>query len=184
MSLPFAELQQRSRTALIIQGVLTIIVGIIMLVWPGPSVFAFFVLFAAWLFIDGLLSIIGWLWQSRESRSLWQLISGILAIIAAIVVILVPKAAAFALVVLVAVWAIVIGVVQIAGAFGFRKMGVPFWWALLISGALGVIVGILLLLNPGAGIISLLWLLAIFLIVAGISVILLGIQVGRAAKRR
>ncbi|GAA4284239.1 HdeD family acid-resistance protein [Brevibacterium daeguense] len=184
MSLPFTEFQRRSRTALIIQGILAIIVGIVMLVWPGPSVFAFIALFAAWLFIDGLFSIIGWFWQSKATRSAWQLISGILAILAAIVVIFLPGAAAFAIVILVAVWAIVVGIVQFAGAFGLRKLGARFWWALLISGALGVIVGILLLMNPGAGIISLLWLLAIFLIVEGIAAILLGIQISRAAKQR
>lgn len=176
MSLSVSDVQKSTRIALIIQGILALVIGIVMLVWPGPSVIVFVALFAAWLFIDGLFSIIGWATRRRENRSAWSLVRGILAIIVAVIAVFLPAAAAVAIVVVVGIWAIVLGVVQIATSLAFKRVDAPLWWVPLVTGILGIIIGILLLLNPAAGIISLLWLVALFLIIEGIAAILLGIM--------
>lgn len=179
MSNAAPNLAGRMRLVLIIQGIIAILAGIIMLVWPGPSVLVFVGLFAAWLIVDGLFSGIGWFFQDKRTRTVWGLVAGIVSVLAGIVVLFMPSAVALAIVILVAVWAIIIGIVQIFGAFGLRRMGVGLWWSLLISGGIAILFGILMLVNPAAGIISLLWMVAVVVIAEGIAAIVLGVKIGK-----
>jgi uncharacterized membrane protein HdeD (DUF308 family) len=69
---------------------------------------------------------------------------------------------------LIAIWAILAGIGGIAG--GFRMKAVPGsgWGWFLAWGILALIFGIALIANPAAGILSILWLVAIWAIMAGI----------------
>lgn len=64
---------------------------------------------------------------------------------------------------LLAAWAIVTGVLEMAGAFRTRLAAVPKW-VLLASGAISIIFGILLLVWPRLGVLALVWLIGSFAI--------------------
>jgi uncharacterized membrane protein HdeD (DUF308 family) len=107
----------------------------------------------------------------RERGSLnrwgWVLVEGVLDIIAGIVAFFYPGLTALVLLYIVAFWAIVTGIMEIVAAFTLRGFAAREW-ALGLAGILSVLFGIILFVFPGAGLLSILWLLGIYSIVFGI----------------
>ena len=68
---------------------------------------------------------------------------------------------AVALLFLIAAWAIVSGIFEIAAAIRLRKE-IKNEWLLILSGGLSVAFGILMIANPGAGAMAVLWLIGVF----------------------
>ena len=74
-----------------------------------------------------------------------------------------------------AIWVIVAGAMQIAAAIRLRKE-VQGEWLWILSGVLMVGLGLVFFLRPGAGILSVTWLLASLAIVWGILLVMLAFK--------
>ena len=172
----YDDLRRGARTALIIQGVLSIIMGVLFLAMPGVTAIVFGMMFAIWIAAGGVMSLIGHFSRDKEHRSGWTLAGAILSIIAGIVAFVLPGAATLALALVVGFWALVAGVTGIVSSFSLRKMGAKYWWTMLINGIVGVLVGIVFVVSPAGALVSLAWVLGIFAIVDGIAEIVLGIR--------
>jgi len=102
------------------------------------------------------------------SRHWWVLlVRGLLAILFGVLALAWPGLTLVSLVLLFGAWALVSGLFAIAGAFSARKL-FPNWWMLLLTGLLGLAVGILTFYRPGITAISLLWYIAFWAIFTGI----------------
>jgi uncharacterized membrane protein HdeD (DUF308 family) len=77
-----------------------------------------------------------------------------------------PAMTAVVLLVVIASWAIVIGLLQIWGAIRLRKE-IEGEWLLVLSGLLSVAFGVALHARPGAGALAVVWLIGWFAILAG-----------------
>ena len=66
----------------------------------------------------------------------------------------------------IAIWAIIIGLVQIWGAIELRKI-LDDAWLLGLTGALSIAFGVILIAKPGAGAVALVWTIGWFAIVFG-----------------
>jgi hypothetical protein len=77
-------------------------------------------------------------------------VRGLVSIVAGLIAFLMPGITAFALLVVIAAWAIVAGISEIAMAVRLRKM-IEYEWLLGLEGALSIAFGVLLLLSPLAG---------------------------------
>jgi uncharacterized membrane protein HdeD (DUF308 family) len=131
------------------------------------------VLFVAYLFVDGVMSIVQGFSERRAGRpSGWLFTQGVLAIIAGGVVLAWPTATATVLVYLIAFWAILAGIAGIAAGIRLRKQPDSGWGWFLAWGVLAGLFGIALLVNPAAGILSVLWLVAVWAIAAGLVMII------------
>ncbi|MGB8392163.1 MAG: DUF308 domain-containing protein [Pseudolabrys sp.] len=88
-----------------------------------------------------------------------------------------PGRAITALVLLffIAVWAIVIGIMQIWGAIQLRKE-MEGEWLLILSGLLSVAFGILLLVRPGLGALAVVWMIGWFAILEGCLLVALSLR--------
>jgi len=137
--------------SVLIRGLLAIIVGIVALAMPGITVVALVFVFAAYAFVDGVLSLIGAV-RAVSSHERWGslLIEGIAGIAAGGVTILWPAITALALVYVIAAWAIVTGIFEIAAAMKLRRH-ISGEWLLALSGILSVIFGVLIMVAPIAG---------------------------------
>jgi len=109
------------------------------------------------------------------------LLEGIAGIIIGILTFIHPGVTAIALVIFIAVWAVITGVFEIAAAFS-RRTSMAREWTLALSGVLSIILGILLFAQPGAGVVTLLFLIAFYAILFGILLIIRAFQV-RSAPR-
>jgi len=75
----------------------------------------------------------------------------------------------------IAIWAIVIGVMQIWGAIQLRKE-IEGEWLLVLSGLLSVAFGILLLARPGLGALAVVWMIGWFAILEGCLLVALSLR--------
>jgi uncharacterized membrane protein HdeD (DUF308 family) len=66
----------------------------------------------------------------------------------------------------IAIWAIIIGIVQIWGAIELRKI-LDDTWLLGLTGALSIAFGVIMIAKPGAGAVALVWTIGWFAIVFG-----------------
>src|SRR6266852_1312249 len=126
--------------------------------------------------LRGLFAVITAI-QERELlyRWGWVLFEGILSILVGIIAFANPSLTALVLLYIIAAWAIVTGIMEIVAAFAIREF-VSREWLLALAGIVSVVFGVLLFFYPGAGILSILWLVGIYGIVFGLLFIVRAFQ--------
>lgn len=160
-----------------LRGVLALLLGIGAIVFPLSAVFAFTMVFAAYCFIDGVASLMAGIHGGQEPGHRWGALvfSGIIGILIGILFLLMPLVAtityAFIVLVMLAAWAILTGILEIAVAVRLRRE-IEGEWLLGLSGAISVLLGIgvivLVIPYPAASILSAAWLIAFFAVGTGI----------------
>jgi uncharacterized membrane protein HdeD (DUF308 family) len=169
--------------ALAIRGAIAIIFGLAALLRPDIALEALILLFGAYALVDGVFAIVGVFGGTRGGTPRWLLlIEGIAGILAGIIAFVLPGLAAVVFLYLIAAWAVVTGIFQIATAIRLRQE-IRGEWALIVGGALSVLFGVILaVIGPIAGLLSLIWLIGIYALVFGILMLITAFQVrGRDA---
>jgi uncharacterized membrane protein HdeD (DUF308 family) len=153
---------------LVVRGIIAIIFGVIALLNPGIVLIAFIYVFAGYVILDGLAAITAAV-QERGffKRWGWILFEGILGAVIGSAALIYPYLTALALLYVIASWAVVTGIVQVVAAVITRGFAISEW-ALGLAGLISFVFGVLLFVNPGAGLRTLVWLLGIYGIVFGI----------------
>ncbi|MGU3540198.1 HdeD family acid-resistance protein [Methylobacterium sp. A54F] len=158
-----------------LRGVLSILFGAIAFVAPGAFVLSLVLFFAGYMLVDGVFGIVAAVRAAqRHERWGFLLLEGLVDILVGVAAILVPAAAVWAFIYLVAFWALVSGGLMIASAFRLH-LHYGRWW-LGLGGAASVLFGILLLLNPGLSALVLTWWLGTYAFVFGVMLIVLAFQ--------
>jgi uncharacterized membrane protein HdeD (DUF308 family) len=174
----------RNWKLLALRGLCAIIFGILAFVWPGVTLGVLVLLYGAYALIDGVLAIVAALSKRQESGLPWWalLLEGLLGIGAGIVAFVWPGITALFLLFLIAGWAIVTGVFEIIAAIRLRKEIEGELW-LALSGALSIIFGLLLIVRPGAGALTVVWLIGAYAIFFGIFLLALAFRLKRFNER-
>jgi uncharacterized membrane protein HdeD (DUF308 family) len=166
----------RNWWVLLVRGIAAILFGIAALIWPGLALVTLVFMFAAYAFIDGILNIIFALQHRNQSRWWVTLIEGIIGVLAGIAAFLWPDMASFVLLNFIAFWAILTGVMEIILAIRLREeIQGEFWMGL--GGVLSILFGVLVILFPGAGALSIVWMIATYAIIFGVIMIILAFRV-------
>src|SRR5215472_11342985 len=114
MGMPF--MFKSTSTSLILLGVLAIIVGIIALAWPNVTVYALVILFAVYAFIDAGLEAMR-AFSSRTAGPVFgHLLLGLISLAAGVIALVGPGPTALVLVLIIGVWAVIGGFVEIFAA--------------------------------------------------------------------
>ena len=165
-------------TSLIVRGVLAIAVGIIALAWPQVTVLALVYLFAVYAFIAAGLEAMR-AFSSRTAGPVFgHLLLGLVDLAAGVIALVWPGPTALVLVLIVASWAVVTGLFEIADAF--RRGESAGTRALVILGGLASIAfGVVLFARPGVGAITLALLFGLFNLVYGAWTLVQGIELRR-----
>ncbi len=173
----------QNRWLLGLRGVLAIIFGVLAFIWPGMTALVLVFLFAAYAILDGILTIAASV-RSRVANDRWwvMLLEGIVDIAAGVIAFLFPGLAAIVLVFMIAIWAIITGLLELVTAIRLRRE-ITNEWALGLAGVVSIILGVIMIVNPGAGLIGLVWAIAGYAIIFGILMIVLAIRAGRFADR-
>jgi uncharacterized membrane protein HdeD (DUF308 family) len=158
---------------LMIRGVLLIIIGL--LAFVAPATWIFFV--AAYMLIDGMVMLFSGFGDEPPGGSRWPLIIfGILGLIAGLILLWNPVLGGLTLTYVIAIWAIIGGILTIISALRLREEIDNEWW-LVLSGVLGIIFGILVFQNVLAGFLAIAAVFGVFAVLMGILSIVLSFRV-------
>ena len=153
-------------TSLIARGILAVIIGIIALAWPSVTVLALVILFAVYAFIAAGLQAARAFSSRTAGPVIGHLLLGLVDLAAGVIALAWPGPTALVLVLIVASWAVVAGLFEIAAAF--RRSEAAGTRALFILGGLASIaLGVVLFARPGVGAVTLALLFGLFNLIYG-----------------
>ena len=156
----------------LVEGILLALFGLLLLVAPGASLFFMVQLLGLYLFIAGIFRIIS-IFINSFSWGL-KLLAGVLCLIAGLAVLRHPLwstiAAPAGLVIIVGFLAIFQGAAGLVVAFQGGGWGVG------VLSVLGILFGLILVINPLIGVAALPFVLGIFMLIGGIGAVVQGFR--------
>jgi uncharacterized membrane protein HdeD (DUF308 family) len=163
--------------AIALRAAAAILLGVIAIFMPGPTLAAIVIVFGIYAIVDGILAIIAAVRGFRRKERWWpMLLEGLVGIVAGAIAIFLPGIGALALTYLVAAWALVTGAFEIAAAIRLRKV-MTGEWLLLIAGLLSIVLAVLVALFPGTGALLLVWWLGAYAFAYGVVSLVLALRV-------
>ena len=158
--------------ALAIRGGLAILFGLIALFLPGAALGGLVLLFAAYMLVDGIFAIVAGVRAAESHQRWWPLVlDGVVDIAAGAVALLLPGLTVLAFVILLAVWAVISGVLELYAGFTLDKTH-GRWW-LIAGGVVSIVWGILLFIAPYVGALVLTLWLGAYALFFGVSLLVL-----------
>lgn len=170
--------------ALVLRGVFAILFGVAAFSMPGVTVAALTTLFGIYALVDGIFAIV-LTFKAAELHGRWGgfLLEGIIGILFGAAAIFAPLAVATVFIQVMAIWALLTGVLEIVAAIRLRKQ-MTGEWLLILVGAVSILLGIALFLEPLAGAVVLVWTLAIYGVFFGVLLITVGMRLRKHQHRR
>jgi uncharacterized membrane protein HdeD (DUF308 family) len=167
---------------LALRGLAAIIFGILAFIWPAITLLGLMILFGAFALVNGVLSLVLAAKAPKGYPRFGTLIlGGILGIIAGIVTFFWPALTAAGLLILIAAWAILTGILEIIAAIKLREV-ITGEWLFVLAGLASVVFGVVLLLLPGPGALALVWLIGAYAIVWGVLLLILAFKLRRFVR--
>jgi uncharacterized membrane protein HdeD (DUF308 family) len=165
---------------LIIRGLVGVAIGILAVAWPGITIAVLVGVFGLYAILDGITNLVLGLMRTRgQGRSGAQVLQGVVGVAAGVLTFLWPGVTALALVLFIGAWAIMTGAFEIIAAIRLRRY-ISGEWLLALSGVMSLVFGVLVFAFPGAGAVSIAWLLGVYAAAAGIVLIMLGMRLRSA----
>ncbi|HSL01888.1 MAG TPA: HdeD family acid-resistance protein [Rubrobacteraceae bacterium] len=163
--------------ALALRGGVAILFGIAAFLRPGIALEALILLFGAYALVDGVFAIVGVFTGTRMGTPRWLLfLEGLVGIAAGLIAFVFPGLTAVALLYLIAAWAIITGIAEVATAIRLRQE-IQGEWAMIIGGILSVLFGLILAVLPAVGILSLIWLIGAYAVAFGVLLLVAAFRV-------
>jgi uncharacterized membrane protein HdeD (DUF308 family) len=127
--------------------------------------------------VDGIFAIVLAVggWNERDDRWL-LLLEGLLGVAVGIMTALAPELTSIGLLLFIAAWSLATGILKIAAAIRLRRHVEGEWW-LALSGVASIVFAGIVMWNPAAGALSLLWVIASFALAIGGVFVMLGFKV-------
>jgi uncharacterized membrane protein HdeD (DUF308 family) len=165
-----------------LQGLASVILGVLLLAWPEISVYALTIVFGIYTLATGITAFAGaFSSQSKDERASLVL-SGLLGIVVGVVVLVWPGISALALLYVIGIYAVMLGTLAIVASLRLPLDGRDA--ALMtLTGLVSIVFGVVIFAKPGAGALAVLALIAAFALVIGVSELVIAIG-GKALLER
>ncbi len=161
---------------LALRGLVAVLFGVLAFIWPGATLITLVWLFGAFALVNGLLSLMLAAKAPKGYPRVGSLIlGGLLGILAGLLTFVLPGITTLGLLMLIAAWAIVTGIMEVVAAIRLRKI-IANEWLLILAGIASVAFGIILFLQPAAGALVLIWWLGAWALIFGILLIVLAFR--------
>ena len=166
----------RNWWALALRGLFAILFGILAFIWPGVTIGALVILFGAYALVDGIFALVGALRAAEAHQRWWPFVwEGLLGIAAGLIAFIYTGMTALVLLYIIAFWAIVTGIFEISAAIRLRRE-ITGEWALGLAGLASLVFGILLIVYPGAGVLTVIWLIGAYAIAFGVLLLIVAFR--------
>ena len=174
------DVGRRLSIVLGLRGVLALLFGVLVLLWPAVTALALALVFAVFVVVDGIGMIAGGLDGGRDRRRRWfYVLAGVIGVAAGVIAALWPGITALVLVVLAGAWAVITGVLEIAAALRLPR-GMTARWVLSVSGIASLIAGVIMLVRPDIGALAVAAVLGVYALLAGVALLWAAWQVRKA----
>jgi uncharacterized membrane protein HdeD (DUF308 family) len=159
-----------------LRGLAAIIFGVVALIWPGLALQALVLVFGAYALLDGIFAILAGI-AARGTFDRWWavLLEGLAGVVIGLLTFFWPGITALVLLYFIAAWAIITGIFEIVAAIQFRRV-ITGEWMYILGGLLSIIFGILMFFFPGVGALGVVWLIGIYAIIFGITLIIFAVR--------
>ena len=162
--------------ALTIRGIVAILFGVFTFFWPAITLTVLALVFGPYALIDGVFNIVSAFRGGRAQDRWWVLLlEGIVSLGAGLVTFLWPGITVVALIYVLAAWAVLTGLLELAAAIQLRKH-VTGEWLLALAGVASFLFGVLLVIQPLAGAVVVDWWIGAYAIVFGALLIALSLR--------
>jgi uncharacterized membrane protein HdeD (DUF308 family) len=162
--------------AFVLQGILGIVFGILVLLFPDAALATFVALFAAWAVISGIGALAQGFREAQHRGNSWPyFLIGVVATAAGVLAVLVPASTVVALIAFVGAWQLVTGLTEIYVAYRIRRE-IDNEWLIAAAGLLRAILGLVFLVMPGLGVVVSLVVIAANAFAFGLLAIVTGLR--------
>jgi uncharacterized membrane protein HdeD (DUF308 family) len=161
-------------------GILTLVIGILVVVWPSETLKVLTILFALQLFVMGIYSLVKSFSAANEHK-VWTVFLGIFSIIVALIMIRNITTTIAVVGFILGVYWIIHGIIQFVMSVGDKTYPARGWT--IFMSIITVIAGIVVVAWPLKSLTALAWLLGIWFIVLGILGIILAFMVRSEEKK-
>ena len=168
--------------SMILRGVIAILFGVLALFWPSLTLEILIFIFAFYALIDGFIAIFISI-SSAKKHTQWGifLFEGIIGLLIGIIALVWPGITMVILLYIIAVWAILTGLLELFGAIAIPWEAATRW-LLGFGGVLSLILGVLMFVFPITSLFVIVILLGIYALVFGILMIVFGIKLRASSK--
>ncbi len=176
------DLFAKSWWVYVIRGVLALIFGLYAWFIPGVAMKVLLMFFGIFVFIEGIVAIVGSI-AGRKYSDVWWLVllEGIAGLVIGLMTLTRPEFVATLIIIFIALWAIWGGLFRIIVAIRLRKE-LDSEWLLVFGGIVSMLFGLMLFKHPGAGILAVSWLIGFFASMSGVLLITFGIKAKKFQK--
>ena len=174
--------------AFTLRGLLAVFFGLLVLFWSGLTLTAFTLIFALFAVSEALLLMIAGRNPASDKREWSLLLEGIggatLGICAfllpAFLSLIWPDVATTIMVVLMAAWALVTGILEIISAVRVRRE-IKKEWKFLTCGILSILLAVVLLIRFGVEAMTVRWAIGVYLVLFGVLLIVATYEIRKSS---
>jgi uncharacterized membrane protein HdeD (DUF308 family) len=168
----------------IFRGILSLLFFAVALLMPDTTLLSIALVFGVYAFIDGISRVVAAFRQSNSGQPwLASLLWGLMGIAAGIFAVSYPGMALLVMTVIVAVWAIATGFIELRAAVLAQRATLRYRVSLAIIGLGSIVLGSVMFIAPTLGIVTLLTLLASYALVSGLFLLMAGFELRSGVKR-
>lgn len=161
----------------VVLGIFAILFGIATLFWPGLTLVTFVYLFSGYVLVWGIISIIRSLVHINGMRGAWwlTLLFGIIALGLGVYLVRHPQTSFATIILLVGFTFIIEGIFEVISGLFSDKTASGKTLAVIV-GALGVLAGIFILMQPVTGGVAFVWILGLYALIFGPMMIAMAVE--------
>ncbi|MGZ6295270.1 MAG: HdeD family acid-resistance protein [Candidatus Limnocylindrales bacterium] len=162
---------------LALRGIVLIVLGLLLFATPAITLATMLLVFGICAIIDGALMAIFAFAQRRDESTWWLgVVAGVLLVLLGLLALINPSLTLITFLYVIIAWALVSGIwAVVTVALHWRELA--HHWGMLIGGIAGILFGLYALAYPGAGAVALVFVIALYAIVAGVFALVAAWQV-------
>ncbi|PFG42934.1 uncharacterized membrane protein HdeD (DUF308 family) [Isoptericola jiangsuensis] len=167
----------------VVRGVLAVLFGLLAVFLPDKTPGLLVQVFGAFVIVDGIVSLVDGLRRRGSQAGSVNTGIGVVAVVFGAVMLFLPGVTLGLVLALIAIWAMLFGLLQVFGAFALRSRGGGSWVWSLVSGLLFVALAVVCLVNPSGAIEFMSVVVGLFAIAIGVLLVAFGLKMRALGKQ-
>lgn len=161
------------------RGLFGVIFGLAALTLPAITLYLVTVLFGAYVLTDGIVNLAAAVRTGKHGEHWWELVfEGVAGLAAGVFTFVWPALTLVVLIYIIAAWAVITGVFEVAAAFRLRRQ-ITGEWLLGLIGLASITFGVLLFAAPVPGALVIAWWIGLYAFLFGLLMLFMAFRLRR-----